>query len=385
MADGGPRFGAAFWLNRTTWPELRDAALAAETVGWDSIWLDDHLLCDEGEEQDPRLEGWTALAALAALTSRVRLGHLVTAVTFRNVGVIAKMATTLDHVSGGRFVLGLGGGWHAREHDAFGIPFGFGFGERLDRLDEAASLLRRLLDGETVTHAGRFHSLDRAVCAPRPLQSHLPILVGGTGRRKTLRTAARVADTWNACATPEELVELSAVLAEHAAAVGRDVRSIARQVYLNVVIRPFLGRRGRGVAGGGGDARAAPARRARSTPGARRPRWPATSGHGWTPASTRSSPSSARRGTLPRSSASRRSAGRSRSTGADTRRRRPRREVRRYPALRPTGDDFRARRSSHSIATGPRRLRASGGPPGAPASAQYRSGMNVWSSIGGRT
>lgn len=238
MPDGGPRFGAAFWLNRTTWPELRDAALAAEAAGWDSIWLDDHLLCDEGEEQDPRLEGWTALAALAALTSRVRLGHLVSAVTFRNVGVIAKMATTLDHVSGGRFVLGLGGGWHAREHDAFGIPFGSGFGERLDRLDEAASLLRRLLDGETVTHAGRFHSLDRAVCAPRPLQSHLPILVGGTGRTKTLRTVARVADTWNACATPEELVELSAVLAEHGTAAGRDVGSIARQVYLNVVIRP---------------------------------------------------------------------------------------------------------------------------------------------------
>jgi alkanesulfonate monooxygenase SsuD/methylene tetrahydromethanopterin reductase-like flavin-dependent oxidoreductase (luciferase family) len=238
MTHEGPRFGAAFWLNRTTWPELRDGALAAEAAGWDSIWFDDHLLCDEGDEADPRLEGWTALAALAPLTSRVRLGHLVSAVTFRNLGVIAKMATTLDHVSGGRFVLGLGGGWHAREHAAFGIDFGSGHGERLDRLDEAAALLRRLLDGETVTHAGRFYALDRAVCAPRPLQPHLPILVGGTGRTKTLRTVARVADTWNACAMPEELLELSGVLAEHGAAAGRDVRSIERQVYLNVVIRP---------------------------------------------------------------------------------------------------------------------------------------------------
>jgi alkanesulfonate monooxygenase SsuD/methylene tetrahydromethanopterin reductase-like flavin-dependent oxidoreductase (luciferase family) len=238
MNDGGPRFGAAFWINRTGWPELRDAALAAEAAGWDSLWLDDHLLCDEGDDLDAKLEGWTALAALAAVTARPRLGHLVTAVTFRNIGVIAKMATTLDHVSGGRFVLGLGAGWHPREHEAFGIDFGSGFGERLDRLDEAAGLLRRLLDGEVVTHHGRFYDLDRAACAPRPVQERLPILIGGTGRTKTLRTVARVADIWNAYATPEELAELEGVLAGHGAAVGRDVRRIERQVYLNLVVRP---------------------------------------------------------------------------------------------------------------------------------------------------
>lgn len=237
MSDDGPRFGAAFWVNRTGWPELRDAALAAEAAGWESLWLDDHLLCDEGDDRDPKLEGWTALAALAAVTTRARLGHLVTPVTFRNLGVIAKMATTLDHLSGGRFVLGLGAGWHAREHEAFGIDFGSGFGERLDRLDEAAGLLRRLLDGEVVTHHGRFYDLDRAVCAPRPLQEHLPILIGGTGRTKTLRTVARVADAWNANATPEVLTELAEVLAAHGAAVGRDVRVISRQVYVNLVVR----------------------------------------------------------------------------------------------------------------------------------------------------
>lgn len=238
MALIGPRFGAAFWVNRTTWPELREAALAAEAAGWDSLWLDDHLLCDEGEDLDPRLEGWTALASLAAITTRPRLGHLVSAITFRNLGVIAKMATTLDHLSGGRFVLGLGGGWHAREHEAFGIPFGEGIGERLDRLDEAAGLLRRLLDGEVVTHHGRFYDLDRAVCAPRPVQVRLPLLVGGTGRTKTLRTVARVADVWNAYASSAELAELEVVLAAHAAAAGRDVREIERQVYVNALIRP---------------------------------------------------------------------------------------------------------------------------------------------------
>ena len=241
MDHEGPRFGAAFWINRTGWPALRDVALAAEGFGWDSIWLDDHLLCDEGDDLDPKLEGWTALAALAPLTSRVRLGHLVTPVTFRNLGVIAKMATTLDHVSGGRFVLGLGAGWHPREHAAFGIDFGSGFGERLDRLDEAAGLLRRLLDGEVVTHHGRFYDLDRAACAPRPLQARLPILIGGTGRTKTLRTVARVADIWNAYATPEQLGELQVILAAHGDAVGRDVRSIERQVYVNVVVRSSAG------------------------------------------------------------------------------------------------------------------------------------------------
>jgi alkanesulfonate monooxygenase SsuD/methylene tetrahydromethanopterin reductase-like flavin-dependent oxidoreductase (luciferase family) len=238
VGDGGPRFGAAFWINRTDWPGLRAAVLAAEAGGWDSVWLDDHLLCDEGDDLDAKLEGWTALAALAPLTSRVRLGHLVTAATFRNLGVIAKMATTLDHVSGGRFVLGLGAGWHAREHEAFGIDFGSGFGERLDRLDEAAGLLRRLLDGEVVTHHGRFYDLDGAACAPRPLQARLPILIGGTGRTKTLRTVARVADIWNAYATPDQLVELGDVLAAHGAAVGRDVRGIERQVCLNLAVRP---------------------------------------------------------------------------------------------------------------------------------------------------
>ena len=175
------RFGAAFWVNRTTWPDLLAACKAVEAAGWDSLWIDDHLLADEGDPRDAKLEGWTTLAALSVLTERVRLGLLVGANTFRNPGLTAKLATTLDQLSNGRVVLGLGGGWFEREHDAFGLDFGSGFGERLDRLDEACGLIRRLLDGQTVTHDGRFYTMRDAVCEPRPVQPRLPILIGGSG------------------------------------------------------------------------------------------------------------------------------------------------------------------------------------------------------------
>ena len=231
------RFGAAFWIQRTDWPSLRDACLLAEASGFDSIWLDDHLLSDEGDWASPKLEGWTALAGLATITSRVTLGHLVAANTFRNPGLVAKQATTLDHLSGGRFVLGLGGGWFEREHEAFGLDFGSGFGERLDRLDEAVGLIRRLLDGEAVTHEGRFYRMRDARCAPRPLQARLPILIGGSGRTKTLRTVARYADIWNGYGEPDRIAEVSGWLRERCVEAGRPFEAIRRSVVMDVVVR----------------------------------------------------------------------------------------------------------------------------------------------------
>jgi F420-dependent oxidoreductase-like protein len=231
------RFGAAFWIQRTDWPSLRDACLVVERAGWDSLFLDDHLLADEGDPEDPKLEGWSTLAAVAAVTERVRLGLLVSANTFRNPGLTAKLATTLDHVSGGRAILGLGGGWFEREHDAFGIDFGGGFGDRLDRLDESVGLIRRLLDGESVTHAGRFYDMRDALCRPRPVQSRLPILIGGSGPRKTLRTTAAYADLWNAYGQPDEIAAHDAVLRAHCQELGRDERKIARTVTQDAVIR----------------------------------------------------------------------------------------------------------------------------------------------------
>ena len=231
------RFGAAFWINRTTWPALRDACAAVERAGWDSIWIDDHLLADEGNPADAKQEGWATLAAIASTTERGRLGLLVGANTFRNPGLTAKLATTLDHISGGRLVLGLGGGWFAREHDAFGLDFGNGFGERLDRLDEAVGLIRRLLDGERVTHHGRFYAMTDALVTPRPVQGRLPILIGGSGPTKTLRTTARYADLWNGYGPPERIATVSETLRERCAEIGRPFDAIERTVTTHIVIR----------------------------------------------------------------------------------------------------------------------------------------------------
>jgi alkanesulfonate monooxygenase SsuD/methylene tetrahydromethanopterin reductase-like flavin-dependent oxidoreductase (luciferase family) len=231
------RIGAALWIQRTDWPSLRDALLAAERGGADSLWVDDHLLADEGDPDGGKLEGWTTLAAAAALTKRARIGLLVAANTFRNPGLTAKLATTIDHLSGGRSVLGLGGGWFEREHEAFGLDFGSGFGERLDRLEEAVGVIRRLLAGERIDHDGRFYHLRDAICEPRPVQVRLPIMIGGSGPNKTLRTVARHAEMWNAYGTPETLAASLVTLRERCAEEGRDPAEIEPTFTMNVVVR----------------------------------------------------------------------------------------------------------------------------------------------------
>jgi alkanesulfonate monooxygenase SsuD/methylene tetrahydromethanopterin reductase-like flavin-dependent oxidoreductase (luciferase family) len=231
------RIGAAFWVQRTDWPSLRTAIEAAEAGGADDLWIDDHLLSDEGDPEDPKFEAWSTLAAVAAITTRPRIGHLVAANTFRNPGLTAKLAITLDHISGGRAILGLGSGWFEREHDAFGIDFGSGFGERLDRLAESVDVIRRLLDGERFDHEGRFYRLHDALAAPRPVQPRLPILIGGSGPEKTLRIVARRADLWNSYGSPASLAASDSILRERCVEAGRDEFEIERTVNLNVVVR----------------------------------------------------------------------------------------------------------------------------------------------------
>ena len=231
------KLGVLLWPQAATWGSFRDAAVAADTAGADAIWTWDHLLSIVGPADQPIFEGWTALAGLAPVTHSARLGLLVAANTFRNPGLTAKLATTLDHVSDGRAILGLGGAWFEREHDAFGLDFGTGFGERLDRLDEATLVLRRLLDGETVTHHGRFYDLRDAVCAPRPVQERLPIMIGGSGPQKTLRTTARYADQWNMFGTLEAAREKIGILDERCREVGRDPGAIERTISKSIILR----------------------------------------------------------------------------------------------------------------------------------------------------
>jgi alkanesulfonate monooxygenase SsuD/methylene tetrahydromethanopterin reductase-like flavin-dependent oxidoreductase (luciferase family) len=236
MADP-VKLGFLLWPQTASWPAIRDAAVRAEAAGASSLWTWDHLNAIVGPWEAPILEGWTVLAGWAQVTSKATLGLMVGANTFRNPGLTAKLATTLDHLSGGRAVLGLGGAWFEREHEAFGIDFGSGFGERLDRLDESAMLIRRLLDGETVTHDGPVYPMRDALCQPRPLQPRLPIMIGGSGPKKTLRTLAKYGDQWNAMGSLDMLKASDGILREHCAAVGRDQAEIERTTTVYMIIR----------------------------------------------------------------------------------------------------------------------------------------------------
>jgi alkanesulfonate monooxygenase SsuD/methylene tetrahydromethanopterin reductase-like flavin-dependent oxidoreductase (luciferase family) len=223
------RLGIALWSQATNWAALLEAARLGDRLGYDTLFVDDHLYADAGDPYQTKLEAWTTLAAFAHATERVRLGHYVLANTFRNPGLVVKMATTVDQIAGGRVILGLGAGWFALEHEAFGIDFGSGFGERLDWLDEAAGIMRALLDGQTVTHDGPRYRTRELRINPPPVQARLPILVGGAGERKTLRTVARYADLWHVYSRPvEELRRKVEVLEGHCASAGREPSAIER-------------------------------------------------------------------------------------------------------------------------------------------------------------
>jgi len=232
------RLGINLWSQAATWPEVIAAARRVDALGYDSLWTWDHLYAIFGDPHQPVFEGPGMLPAWAMATERVRLGLMVGANTFRNPGLVAKQVATLDHVSGGRAILGIGGAWMEPEHTAHGIPFGTGPGQRLDWLDEAVAAIRALLDGGTVTSPEGGHYAFRELRhAPLPVQEHLPILIGGNGRTKTLRTIARYADMWNGFGTPDEVRELDGVLRAHRASVGRDEREVERTANLWISIR----------------------------------------------------------------------------------------------------------------------------------------------------
>ncbi len=226
------RFG--FWPNpMSPWPDLLEVCKHAEAGGWDGIWYADHFMPAGRDNSGPTNESWTFVTALAALVPRVRIGHLVGGNTYRHPAVVAKMAAGVDHVSGGRFVLGLGAGWQENEHRAYGIPL-YEVGERLARLDEACHVVRGLLREERTTFSGKHYQLEDAPLNPKPLQAALPLMIGGGGERVTLRIVARHADEWNVWGTPEVLRQKMQILDRHCADLSRDPKAVQRSAVAHV-------------------------------------------------------------------------------------------------------------------------------------------------------
>ncbi len=236
----GVSFGLQLWNQVFTWTEARQAALRAEELGYDSLWTWEHALACMGEPDQDTFDSYTLLAAWSQVTSLVKLGVLTGANTFWNPGLLAKKVTTLDHVSNGRAIFGIGGGWFELEHTAFGIDFGASPGQRLSWLDESVSTIRRLFDGEAVSspEGGRY-SLSEAVLRPRPVQDRIPIMIGGSGEQKTLRTVARYADSWNIGGVEDLgwMRRKHAVFEQRCDEVGRDPQDVERSAYCSPVIR----------------------------------------------------------------------------------------------------------------------------------------------------
>lgn len=218
-----------------SWDDLLEVAQFAAEAGFEGLWVADHFMPPTAPADGPLLECWSTLAGLATTVPRLRLGSLVTGNTYRHPAVLANMAATVDHLSGGRVVLGLGAGWQENEHLAYGIDFSDVPG-RLARLAEACAVIRSLLDEPRASFEGRYYKLRDAPMAPKPVQSRLPLLVGGSGEKVTLRIAARWADEWNTWGTPEVIAAKCAVLDRHCAALGRDPGEIHRsaQVVVNL-------------------------------------------------------------------------------------------------------------------------------------------------------
>jgi len=230
------RFAIKTRPEHTTWPQIRDVWVAADEVPlFESAWNWDHFYPLSEPFTGPNLEAWTMIAALAEATGRIRLGCQVTGMVYRHPAVLANMAATTDIICGGRLELGVGAGWNQMECDAYGIDLP-PLRERFDRFDEGVEAIISLLSRETTTLDGRYVKLTDARCEPKPLQRpHPPITIGGRGRTRTLRTAARLAQQWNAITpNPQDWLSLKETLTEHCASIGRDPNDITCSVNVRV-------------------------------------------------------------------------------------------------------------------------------------------------------
>ena len=229
-------FGIKTAPQSTSYEAMKQVWLEADALpSIGHAWLFDHFMPINGDISGPCLEGWSLLSAFAALTSRVRLGLMVTGNTYRHPAVLANIGATVDVISGGRLDFGIGAGWNETEHSSYGIPL-YAPGERIRRLGEACEIIKRMWTETAPSFDGRYYQIKDAYCEPKPLQKPTPpFVIGGSGEKLTLRIVAQYADIWNFVGGGVELFQQKcATLDEHCAAVGRDPRTIQRSIQILV-------------------------------------------------------------------------------------------------------------------------------------------------------
>lgn len=238
------------------WDDVLTVSRHAEATGWDGVYVADHFMADAGggfgPAEAPTLESTAAISALAGLTERLRLGTLVLGNTYRHPAVVANWAATVDHLSDGRLVLGVGAGWQENEHHQYGIDLPAP-AERLDRFEEACRVLNGLLREPSVTIEGCHYELSDAICEPKPVQHPLPLLIGGKGDRM-LGIVARHADEWNTWGLADTIAERSAVLERRCESIDRDPSTIKRSAQALVMLTEDRRRADTFLAGTGGRA-----------------------------------------------------------------------------------------------------------------------------------
>jgi len=218
------------------WPVMRDLALYADAGPWDSLWVYDHFHTVPMPSDEATHEAWTLMAAYAATTSRIKIGQMCTAMSYRNPAYLAKIAATTDIISGGRVQMGIGGGWYEHEWRAYGYGFPSA-GVRLARLDEGVQIMRDAWRDGRVSFEGKHYSVEGAIVAPKPLQRNgIPLWIAGGGEKVTLKIAAKYAQYTNFSAAPEEFTHKSKILAEHCRDVGTDFGSIVRSANVNAIL-----------------------------------------------------------------------------------------------------------------------------------------------------
>jgi len=228
------KLGADIWNQYTDWSGFKATHLRAEELGYESLWTMDHIYPPNKPVDGPIFEAFTAMSAIAEVTSKSSISVMVASNTYRNPAMLTKIITTIDHISGGRAILGVGAGWAEHEHEGFGFEFGASVGERLRWLKEALPVMRGMLDGTAPSSSGPHYAIKDAYNEPPPLQQRMPILIGGSGRKVTLRLVAEYADICNIGGSPSSVAEADAALIGHCEAIGRDEQEIERSIDVGV-------------------------------------------------------------------------------------------------------------------------------------------------------